>query len=419
MTTTSTINKYSAYASAFAMSYIFLEFIPFAAILTVSFIYFALKRRPNKAMIKVAGIFSLVAIFLIATLSTLVISPYQFSAWNLGKDVYYFIAPVLLFFVGLTFLKPGTDFTPILKTLIYVLTGASIVIFSDFLFGAGIASVSLENRYSYALDSRASTLAVLLILAIRPTPSLLLNNSRFILLLLVNLLLIFISLSRIDIVIALLSLFLVYSNSRWIRLAIISTVLLLTVEPFLQILPQGSTRSTSEIAGFFTKILSSLNEVRVSDYADMQEINANWRGYEAFIGIQEVEKAGGFARIIGVGFGSFAAGPFEGKLQEIPFFHNGYVTIYLKAGFMGLAAFGLLIYKLYRLALFGNREARQTSDPRVATAALVIYLLTTSILLKTLAVHGIYYSKTTIELFLIGMAISQLTSARLTPRTAG
>ena len=407
-----TIKNSSAFAALFILIYLWAGFLPLAGIMIALFLYLIVSRPLILATLKAAGIPFLFAVFLIALVSTLTSNAFPFSAWNVAKDGYFFIAPVLLLVTGLTFLKSEADVTSVFRTAIYVLTLTSIIMYSDFLFGGGITNVSLLSRYTYALDSGKSTLALLLILSLHPTLSSLRRDNKATSLLVFNLLLIIVSLSRINIAISLISLIFIYSHSKWAPRLSIAVVLLLTVSPLFQIMPSLKMREASSQASFFDKVLGSFAEFRLSNYSSMSDINENWRGYEAYLGTQVVEQAEPIARLIGVGYGSYAVSPFDHKLQIIPFFHNGFVTIYLKAGFLGLIAFALFIFKLYRLAGAANREGRRTGNPTIKKAAVTIVLMTNAILFQTLTTHGVYYSKTTLGLFFIGLAIYSLQFAR-------
>ena len=407
-----TIKKSSAFAALFILIYQWASFLPLAGIMMALFLYLILSRPQIPATLKAAGLPFLFAVFLIALVSTLTSNAFPFSAWDVAKDGYFFIAPVLLLVTGLTFLRSEADVTRVFRTAIYVLTLTSIIVYSDFLFGGGITNVSLQTRYTYALNSGSSTLALLLILSLHPTLSSLRRDKKATSLLVFNLLLIIVSLSRIDIAISLISLIFIYSRSKLAQRLTIAVVLLLTVSPLFQVMPSSPMRVASSHASFFDKVLGSFAEFQISNYSNISDINEHWRGHEASLGVHAVEQAGGIGRLIGVGFGSYVVGPFEDKHQKIPFFHNGFITIYLKAGFLGLISFALFIFKLYRLAGGANREGCRTSDPRIKRAAVTIVLMTNAILLQTLAVHGVYYSKTTLGLFFIGLAIYSLQFAR-------
>lgn len=399
------IKKLTISVVLFLTAFFFFGFIGFAAILTVFFLYRLVKRSVNTGDIRRAGVPTLTAIFLVGLFSTATLSPYPFSAWNIGKDVYFFLAPVMMLMLGLTFLNNSSDFERTLKTAVYTLTIISIFQFSDFLLGGGIFNISLENRYEYRMDSTAATVALLLIVSLRPTLKSLLGNTQLSAAAILNLLLIIASLSRVNLIIAIFALVFVFLHIRPLRIAMFVAILFMIAAPVLPLPVMVSGGAISDGSSFFDKVLNSLQEFRISDYSNWSEINKNWRGYEAFLGVDQVFSVGGWANYFGVGFGSFATGPFEGKLEQIPFFHNGFITIFLKSGALGIAIFSMFAGKLYLTSRAAFLHGRSISDPRIVRAGLLIFLLTSSMLLRTLSTHGVYYSRTTIELFFIGLSI--------------
>lgn len=407
-----TSKEIAACAALLSVAYVFVGFLGFAGILLALFFYLIANRPPRGVALRMAGLPALLAIFVIGAVSTLTLSPFPFSAWNVVKDTYFFIAPVLLLASGVLFLRSVRDFSHVYRASVLALTISSVIIYSDFLFVGGLTNISLQSRYTYGLDSSASILALILTLSFHPTLRSLLRSRSTTCLVLLNLFLIIASLSRINIAITVVSLFFVYSPVRWTRGLTIAIVLLLTLVPLLQITSSATTPVSLDSARFLDKLVGSFEEFRISDYSGLSDINKNWRGYEAYLGMQQVEQVGGIAHLFGVGFGSYVVGPFENKLQNIPFFHNGFVTIYLKAGLLGLMALAFFVFRLYRLAQAAGYEARRNGDLRSTRASVMIALLTNAVLLQTLAAHGIYYSKTTFELFFIGMAIYSLQQAR-------
>lgn len=402
------VKKNSAFTALFIPTFLFAGIMPLAAIMLAMVSCLVTMKPPSLTTLKASGIPALLAVFLIALVSTIAVNAFPFSAWNCAKDVYFFIAPVLLLVFGLTIFRSESEFSSVVQTAVYALTLSSVIIYFDFLIGGGLANVSLESRYSNALDSSASTLALLLIVALHPTGSSLLLHKTTMSLLLINVILVFVSLSRINIAIALISLFFVYVKIKWIQKLTVLAVLILIFTPMMELNFSETMRSSSGNATFFDKVLRSFDEFRISDYSSASSINENWRGYEANLALLQVERVGGIAHFIGVGFGSYVEGPFEDKLAQIPFFHNGFVTIYFKAGFLGLGAFAFFVFKLFRMARAASHESRQNGYVITKSASVMIYLLTMSILLRTLAVHGMYYSKTTLELFFIALAICSL-----------
>lgn len=399
------IRKFNVSVALFMASFFYLHFIGFAAILILFFLYQLKNRSMNLVDIRRAGIPALAIILLIGLISTATLSPYSFSTWNFGKDIYFFLAPIMMLMLGLTIIKDSSGYELVLKTSVITLTIISIIQFSDFLLTGKIFNASLETRYEYGMESTAATLALLLIISLRPSIKLLFGSAQLLTAVILNLLMIAVSMSRVNIAIAFIALTFLFSHTRILRATVLIAVSFLVAAPLFQIPLNVAGGSAIDASSFFNKILNSLQEIRISDYSELSEINENWRGYEAFLGVNEVLSVGGWANFIGLGFGSFAAGPFEGKLEQIPFFHNGFITIFLKSGILGIAVFSFFVKKLYTSSRVAFLHGRSISDPRIVSAGLLIILLTTSILLRTLSTHGIYYSRTTLELFFIGLSI--------------
>ncbi|WP_416441143.1 hypothetical protein ACH3O9_13085 [Leeuwenhoekiella sp. A16] len=104
-------------------------------------------------------------------------------------------------------------------------------------------------------------------------------------------------------------------------------------------------------SSFIGKLLYSLDEVTISNYDDLGEINNNWRGFEAFMGWQQISKGSFLEWFVGQGFGRTTPIGIEIKLgdeyfTEIPFFHNGFITLILKTGLIGLIAYLIFFIKM-------------------------------------------------------------------------
>lgn len=399
------IKRLSVSVALFVVSFFYLEFVGFAAILIIFFLHRLANFSVNTGDFRATGIPALSAILLVGLFSTAALSPYLFSSWNIGKDIYFFLAPIMMLVLGLTFISNSSDFERVLKTAANTLTIISIFQFSDFLLGGGMFNISLETRYEYRMDSMAASLALLLIISLRPTLKSLLGSTQLSVTAVINLLMIVASLSRVNLSITFIALFFVFSHSRLLRGTMFVAILFIVAAPFLQIPVAVPGSAVSDGSSFFYKVLNSLQEFRVSSYDDFAEINENWRGYEAFLGMDEVLNVGGWANLIGVGFGSYATGPFENKLEQIPFFHNGFITIFLKSGALGIAMISMFFVKLYLTSRTAILQGRSISEPRIFQAGLLIFLLTSSMLTRTLSTHGVYYSRTTLELFFIGLSI--------------
>lgn len=112
----------------------------------------------------------------------------------------------------------------------------------------------------------------------------------------------------------------------------------------------------NETGTFRSKLVRSIEEITVSDYRDMEDINYNWRGYEAYRGVATFLSGTIQQQILGQGFGALVDLGFYIKLADreyryIPVTHNGYAYILVKAGLLGLICYTLFYISVIRYAV--------------------------------------------------------------------
>lgn len=157
----------------------------------------------------------------------------------------------------------------------------------------------------------------------------------------------------------------------------------------------------------------ALAELSPARYVEMADINDNWRGYEAYQGMQTVSRGTAAQRALGQGFGAQAdIGLFMNlggaEFHEIGQFHNGYVWLILKAGWVGLALFGFWIWRLYQLARgLKRRELTERAD--------LLQGIALTLMFTTLVVSGIFNPLSNDALLL---AIGALAAPLAAPRSS-
>jgi len=102
------------------------------------------------------------------------------------------------------------------------------------------------------------------------------------------------------------------------------------------------------------KIQNSFNEILIRDYAEMEDINANWRGFESDKALQAYLSGSFVQYVFGQGFGAVVPLGFtmtlaEGEYDEIPILHNGYLYVLLKTGIVGLILYIAFLIHCYCL----------------------------------------------------------------------
>lgn len=107
---------------------------------------------------------------------------------------------------------------------------------------------------------------------------------------------------------------------------------------------------------FRGKLANSIRETAISNYEEQVDINQNWRGFEANKGIETFLSGSVKQQILGQGFGAVADLGFDMPLggsvfRHIPVFHNGYVYVLLKTGWLGFFLYLLFFFKLIKRAV--------------------------------------------------------------------
>ena len=115
-----------------------------------------------------------------------------------------------------------------------------------------------------------------------------------------------------------------------------------------------------------------------------EEIQANWRGYEAYQGLQKFNNGNTTQKVFGFGFGSRVDLDLIIKLsgedyETVPILHNEYVMLLVKSGIFGLILYLIFIYQ-FGFRSIGPVRANQTElyySYQVLSALAIVTLLNT------------------------------------------
>lgn len=118
------------------------------------------------------------------------------------------------------------------------------------------------------------------------------------------------------------------------------------------------------LESFLQKIANTSSEVDVHSYETYEDINLNWRGFEAARAAKTYAEFGDTQKVVGGGFGTMVDLGFAMKLgntgesfEFVPLLHNGYMELLVKTGPLGLSLFILFCIQIALMAL---REFRQS-----------------------------------------------------------
>lgn len=140
--------------------------------------------------------------------------------------------------------------------------------------------------------------------------------------------------------------------------------------------------SKSDIA---QKFMVSITEMFATEFVDVEDITHNWRAYEAYEALNELDNQSVFQKIFGMGFGKVIHFEYpllneEGALDEIPIFHNGFIYYLVKTGVLGVVCY---IYFFINIAI---KTIKRGCDD-IFDLSLILGSIT-SVLLAILVVNG-------------------------------
>jgi O-antigen ligase len=118
------------------------------------------------------------------------------------------------------------------------------------------------------------------------------------------------------------------------------------------------------LEAFVQKTANTSSELNVHSYEAYEDINMNWRGFEASRAAKTYGEFGDTEKLVGGGFGTMVdlgfamkLGKTEESFEFVPLLHNGYMELLVKTGALGL---GLFIVFCIQIAFMALKELRQS-----------------------------------------------------------
>jgi len=328
------------------------------------------------------------------------------------RDIYYFIQSLFFILMGIYLFSEIKNSLILLKILVVSSFIVTLYKFNELLTDPSLLlKVGLAVRYEYDLSNTTALVAFIIIYYARRVRLSLFNRYFELLIMWASFSSIAISFSRTIYVVTLLLLVLPYiRKSMIVTQMYFATFLLVLFVIFGNTFMDIETGKTQGIT-FEEKFLHSLDEITVKDYGDdAAAINNNWRGYEAFLGLSKYYTGNIGELFLGLGYGAYVESPywlFQGKkLEYLPIFHNGYITILLKTGFVGLILFFAFLYILLQTA---NEVIRKPQNREIELLAMLLQAMVFLILFYTFVVHGIFQTTVPVlNLLLIGICLQTI-----------
>lgn len=318
------------------------------------------------------------------------------------RDTIYFIqAPIYIllgFYLGLKHFR----YKILMKLIILIQFFMVLKGISDFLLNPYLLlNLNIQQTYALGLKFSGSVLSFAIVYYSKIYKINLF--SKFILTFLFWFFLfgILISLSRTSYVLVLIT----FLIPKLIKFKFTNKVFFISILSILFLLFGGRFINSSKSRDYYdvsfkNKIVNSLDEILIKNYYTAAEINNNFRGYEANLGLTKYFEGNFFEVLLGHGFGTVVKTPFwifQGeKLEIIPMFHNGYITILLKTGLLGLSIFFIFLYKLLNVGLLKYNDKQDNNQTFFGVFIILIIFM---VLFRTLVIHGIF--TTTVDVALL------------------
>ena len=290
----------------------------------------------------------------------------RYHLFNITKDIFHFIKPILAIFIGYCFYKKINNFKLFIKTI--VITGFLSALVHYFIIIFFIKNIdTVSNIREHGTDNFVELFALLFLVFYKRFQKERLFSSRlihFIILipLFISCVLYF---SRTMIVVAIMALLTIYGYTIVTKKTLkISGFLLLFILGFYALLFSVNIhRNSKGIESFLYKVRNAPAEVFKThiDRENHVDLWDHWRGYEASRAFALLnEKPTNY--IFGCGYGSLVNLKFYAPLSNDPKgmkfiseLHNGYVYILYKTGIIGLLLYLYFLFLFYVKIYFDRR----------------------------------------------------------------
>jgi hypothetical protein len=290
----------------------------------------------------------------------------RYHLYNIIKDIFHFIKPVLAICIGYCFYKKINNFKLFVKTII--ITGFISAILHYIIIIFFIKNIeTVSNIREHGTDNFMELIAIFFLAYYKKFQNDQLFQSKIIHktifgVLLTSSVLYF---SRTMIVMAILTLLTIYGytiiNRKGLRIA--ALLLIFTLGFYAFLFSINLQRNKKGIDSFLYKVKNAPAEVfktRINreNHADLWD---HWRGYEANRALNLLNDKP-IRYFFGCGYGSLVNlkfyAPLSGEpkgMKYISELHNGYVYILYKIGIVGLLLYLLFLFNMY-LKIYFNKD---------------------------------------------------------------
>ena len=325
---------------------------------------------------------------LIPTLTALAAGILYYPIYDILKDLYYLLNPVLFLILGLQIAKK-VELKILLKAIVII--GTLFSVYHIFIVFSSFGIIAFQD-FRQVRDAEGGGHIITIIAMVICISSIYFYKRE-----------IFSSIKITIVAIVLNGLSFLFAGSRTFWLIFLVLMLCTTYDLYkdrIWLLITSSLLivfflvvflSRNQENEFAKSILNSSTELSVGDYSNLSEMNAKYRGWESYRAFFTFVEGKPFQIIIGHGAGKmidlgtyfYLAGDYR---RYIPVLHNGYMYALVKTGIIGLLC--NLIYFIYVLRYASKNNS--FIDTKSNFLPLLLIGLIISIFISNIVVAGLY-----------------------------
>jgi hypothetical protein len=356
-------------------------------------------------------IYFLLIILIFTFFSTILFSNFN-NTDRILKDYFIYLQPILFIFFGYILYSFGISIILFLRLFIVFSFIISIILlynyFNSINYNIYVFLFSFYNGKAMWYNNFQLFSFIFSIIILKN--KLFFIKKRYILInILFSLIYLFFTASRVTYIIIILT-FLFYTNLKFLFYKKIYIYLFFAIISFFILFQNNiniQRKQSTYDDGLVNKISNSFIELFSTKFNNNYDITKNYRSYESNIVLNKINNSNISNLFFGHGFGSTIKRPFwifkdsSSYNDNIPYFHNGYVSVLFKSGILGLLFLFLFFIVYYNFAFSVDLLCDKILLDSLQLSFFVL-------IFSTYVIHGIYYPGITvffIPLLLYGYSI--------------
>ena len=328
------------------------------AVLSLLTVFFLNRRRQKISGDFITSILFLLIIFGIGLISTFF---YHYQLWDIGKDIAYFLKPVLILFLGYTIIYAIKNQVFFFKAFVYMGIAFAFNHFFKLITFPDLFNTSINTiRTQTGLSNHVELLAMVFLLLSFKYPKIQIFDQK--------------KITYLVLAILTVSFILYFSRTMWVAIFLllfgamgyakislkaikyIGLAALLIGSFYIYLYSIEIPRDEPGVSAFLYKMKIAPEEIFTPkiDLNNHVALWDHWRAYEAKMAFDQTH---GYQHLVGRGLGSLVDLHFVAPLNDegmryISHLHNGYAMIYYKTGILGLVFYLLFLLNLYLFAFY-------------------------------------------------------------------